>query len=111
MVQMPFIAIQILVERLQWIPWKDYAHRVSEYLLQMKVKGSRRSVEINISIQIQPGIYETAQGRNACLMQGEAPFRKKSIKAESCNIHNIEGESGHVSIPLDIVKIIHGVDA
>lgn len=90
---------------------KKEIHGVPEKLLEMEVQRPGRPVIVHIGVKVQPGVQEPGQDRRARLVQGQALPGEKGVVDEPLDVDHVHGVARHVGIPLDVIEIVHGVNA
>ena len=107
----PLVAVQIRIQSLGGIRGQDQVHRLPEDLLEVEVERPGRPVEIDVGIEVQPRIQKAAEGRDARLVEREAVLREEGVEAQPRDVDDVEGKAGHEGVALDIIEVVHGIDA
>jgi len=108
---MPLVATQIRVQILTGTRRQDQIHRLPENLLKMEVQRPGRPVEVDVGVEIQSRVQKTAERRDARLVERQPFPGKKGVEAQTDNVHDIQGKTGHEGVPLDVIEIVHRVGA
>ena len=107
----PLVAGEVIIEPSDGVPGKQDVQRDPKDLLQVKIEGPGGPMEVDVGIEVQPGVQEAAERRNPRLVEREAVLREEAVKPEPRDVHQVQRKSGHVGVPLDVVQVVHRVDA
>ena len=51
------------------------------------------------------------EGRNPGLVEREPALREEGVEAQPRDVHDVERKAGHEGVPLDVIEVVHGIDA